>query len=95
MLISAHSPCRTCCRGQLLGVGVGGQGLQGRQGVCILLVKTEEEEEAKAASWASSEGLVGGVWKKSRGEPGSKYTLPWKLLLTYFFFVKEHKKLNV
>lgn len=51
----------------MIGEAEEGVALPGGDGVCALL---EEAAEDKAMAVSSaSEGVVGGVWKKSKGEP--------------------------
>lgn len=60
---AAHSFCVESANGKL----VEGVVLLGSEGVCVLSVEAAEDK-AIAAS-VVSEGVVGGVWKKSKGEP--------------------------
>lgn len=67
-LITAHSEAAgSFCVQSAIGEAVEGVVLLGSDGVCAL---SEEAAEDKAmAESAASEGVVGGVWKKSKGEP--------------------------
>lgn len=67
-LITAHSEgADNFCVQSAIGEVAEGVVLPGGDGVCALL---EEAAEDKAMAVSSaSKGVVGGVWKKSKGEP--------------------------
>lgn len=65
-LITAHSEAAdSFCVQSVIGEVV--VGVVSSDGVCVLLEEAAEDK-AMAVS-AASDGVVGGVWKKSKGEP--------------------------
>lgn len=68
-LITAHSEAAdSFCAQSVIGeVAVGVVLLLGSDGVCALLEEAAEDKAMVVS--AASEGVVGGVWKKSKGEP--------------------------
>ena len=65
--VEPDSLCVHSVTGEAAGV-VEGASLSAGDGVCALLEEEAGKDKAMAVS-SASEGVVGGVWKKSRGEP--------------------------
>lgn len=67
-LITAHSEgADSFCVQSATGEVVEGVALPAGDGVCALLDEAAEDKAMAVSS--ASEGVVGGVWKKSKGEP--------------------------